>query len=295
MKKFKTILKDIGIGTGIFLGFFVATFLVLFLGLNILHEKNIIDATVTMLIVLFGSLLVSIISVITFFIKRKNNKHKYFSTVSAKIVFYIFLFQGFLNAFKSEIILTTESAQKLVEMEWMIFSIAITLFVVWHAIVSKMLDKKINDNNFGYDRLNGLINKQQVYKDVTNFIYNLVLLTISLFCLIFITPSIYIDENISLLTQFVLIFNVTIVINAVMVIFYDISIPLLLELREKKKYRMTDKQAMDEMILAVSEEIIRDVFKDSENKLTEEQITFIAKEIFLKISNNDTPPVETQE
>lgn len=295
MKKFKAILKDIGIGAGIFLGFFVAAFLVLFLGLNILHEKSIIDSTIMMLIVLIGSLLIAIISVITFFIKRKKNKHKYFSATSAKIMFYFFLFQGFINAFKSEIILTTEAAQKLIEMEWMIFSIAITLFVVWHAIVSKMLNKKLTENNFGYNRLDALLNKHQVYSDATNFIYNLVLLTVSLFCLIFTTPSLYINDKITYLNQFILIFNITIVINAVMVIFYDITTPLLVELWARKKYKMTDKQAMDEMVLAVSEETIKDAFKDSENKLTEEQITFIAKEIFLKISNNTTPTDEAQE
>lgn len=83
----------------------------------------------------------------------------YFSSTSAKIMFYFFLFQGFINAFKSEIILTTQKAQKLIEMEWMIFSIAITLFVVWHAVVSKMLNKKVTDNNFGYNRLNALLTK----------------------------------------------------------------------------------------------------------------------------------------
>lgn len=72
-----------------------------------------------------------------------------------------------------------------------------------------------------------------------------------------------------------------------MVIFYDISTPLLVELWARKKYKMTDKQAMDEMVLAVSEETIRNVFKDSEKKLTEEQITFIAEEIFLKIAQKD--------
>ena len=49
MKKFKAILKDIGIGAGVFLGFFVAAFLVLFLGVNIFYEKNLIPAHIALI------------------------------------------------------------------------------------------------------------------------------------------------------------------------------------------------------------------------------------------------------
>lgn len=51
MKKFKAILKDIGIGAGVFLGFFVAAFLVLFLGVNIFYEKNLIPAHIALIII----------------------------------------------------------------------------------------------------------------------------------------------------------------------------------------------------------------------------------------------------
>ncbi len=287
MKKFKAILKDIGIGAGVFLGFFVAAFLVLFLGVNIFYEKNLIPAHIALIIIFAGALTAGTTTTILYFIKRKKNKHKFFSAVGAKIIFFLFLFQGFINAFKSEIILTTEAAQKLVEMEWTIFSITMTAFVFWHVIVSKYIDNSTKENGFGDERLDIITKKQGIYKDVINFSYNLTLLTISMLCLVLTTPSIFVTGEINLYNQFILLFNITIVINALMVIFYDISSPLVVQLIIKKKHKMTDEQISDEILLAITEERLNDLMKDGEKQLSKEEITSLAKEVIAEIKERE--------
>lgn len=287
MIKFKAILKDIGIGAGIFLGFFVAAFLVLFLGVNIFYKKNLIPEHIALIIVFAGALTAGTTTTILYFIKRKKNKHKFFSAVGAKVIFFLFLFQGFINAFQSEIILTTETAQKLVEMEWTIFSIAMTAFVFWHVIVSKFIDNSTKENGFGDERLNIITKKQGIYKDAINFSYNLTLLTISMLCLVLTTPSIFVTGEINIYNQFILLFNITIVINALMVIFYDISSPLVVQLIIKKKHKMTDEQISDEILLAITEERLNNLMKDGEKQLSKEEITSLAKEVIAEIKERE--------
>lgn len=287
MIKFKAILKDIGIGAGIFLGFFVAAFLVLFLGVNIFYKKNLIPEHIALIIVFAGALTAGTTTTILYFIKRKKNKHKFFSAVGAKVIFFLFLFQGFINAFKSEIILTTETAQKLVEMEWTIFSIAMTAFVFWHVIVSKFLENPPKNTVFGDERINAIVDKQLFYKDTVNFSYNLTLLTTSMLCLVFATPSIFVTGKINFLNQFALLFNITIVTNALMVIFYDISSPLVVQLIIKKKHKMTDEQISDEILLAITEERLNDLMKDGEKQLSKEEITSLSKEVIDEIKERE--------
>ena len=287
MIKFKAILKDIGIGAGIFLGFFVAAFLVLFLGVNIFYKKNLIPEHIALIIVFAGALTAGTTTTILYFIKRKKNKHKFFSAVGAKVIFFLFLFQGFINAFKSEIILTTETAQKLVEMEWTIFSIAMTAFVFWHVIVSKFLENPPKNTVFGDERINAIVDKQLFYKDTVNFSYNLTLLTTSMMCLVFATPSIFVTGKINFLNQFALLFNITIVTNALMVIFYDISSPLVVQLIIKKKHKMTDEQISDEILLAITEERLNDLMKDGEKQLSKEEITSLSKEVIAEIKERE--------
>ncbi len=283
-KKVKSTLKNIGIGIGIFLGVAFVAFTILFLGINILHEKNIISEIASIIIILAGAFVAAIASLIVYFIRRRKNKYKIFSSVGSKITFFFFLFQGFVNAFKSEIILDANSAQKIVELEWMIFSIAITLFVVWHTIVSNILSKKFK-SGVGLKRIENIQNKQQLYKDSTNFVYNLILLFLALICLTYTTPMVFVGDDMGLFTQFLVIFNITIVINAIMVVFYDIFTPLLADLIFVSLDKMSDKDAVDEMLLAIAEEVVKDT--DNEGKLTDEQVTSISKELLLKIKNGD--------
>ena len=294
MIKFKAILKDIGIGAGIFLGFFVAAFLVLFLGVNIFYEKNLIPEHIALIIVFAGALTAGTTTTILYFIKRKKNKHKFFSAVGAKIIFFLFLFQGFINAFKSEIILTTEAAQKLVEMEWTIFSIAMTAFVFWHVIVSKFLENPPKNTGFGDERINAIIDKQLFYKDTVNFSYNLTLLTTSMLCLVFATPSIFVTGKINFLNQFALLFNITIVTNALMVIFYDIARPLTSQFIIKKNNKMTDEEIDDEIALSLLEETAKDALKDGDKKLTQEEITTLFKQILQEAKKKNTNEGLTQ-
>ncbi len=277
MKKFKVVLKNIGIGIGIFLSFFVAALLLLFTGINILYEKNIISDIILIIIAFSGSFIVGAASVLVFFINRKKTKYKLFSSIGTKILFSSYLVLGFLTAFKTEIILSQESAQKLVEIEWTIFSIAITVFIFWHVFVSKFIENKPNKAAIGKSRIKLISQKLQYYKDAGNFFYNLILLIVALMCLTFVTASVYIMD-INYYIQFVTIFNIHIVIDALMIIFRDISIPLCAELFLSKKYKMTDQQVADEIMLALTEDLLKSKFENIDVNLMDDQITDIAKE-----------------
>ena len=172
-------------------------------------------------------------------------------------------------------------------MEWTIFLIAMTAFVFWHVIVSKLIDNSTKESGFGDERLNIITKQQGIYKDAINFSYNLTLLTISMLCLVLTTSSIFVTGEINLYNQFILLFNITIVINALMVIFYDISSPLVVQLIIKKKHKMTDEQISDEILLAITEERLNDLMKDGEKQLSKEEITNLAKEVIAKIKERE--------
>lgn len=277
MKKFKALLKNVGIGIGIFIGFFVASFLILFTGTNILYEKNLISALVFDILVFAGAFVIGIVSVIVFFIRKKRNKYKLFSDIGSRIGFFAYLFLGFLAAFKKEVILSQESAQKLIEIEWTIFSIAMTVFVFWHVFVSKFIENKPIQGAIGSNRIELLSQKILYYKNAWNFFYNLVLLILAVGCLMLVTASVYLME-VNYFVQFVVVFNIYIVTDALMVIFYDIAMPLCGELILSIKYRMTDQQAIDEIQLAVIENLIKQELKDSDKTLPDDEITKIAIE-----------------
>ena len=94
-------------------------------------------------------------------------------------------------------------------------------------------------------------------------------------------------DCLNLYNQFILLFNITIVINALMVIFYDISIPLVVQLIIKKKQKMTDEQISDEILLAITEERLNDLMKDGEKQLSKEEITSLAKEVIAEIKERE--------
>lgn len=72
-----------------------------------------------------------------------------------------------------------------------------------------------------------------------------------------------------------------------MVIFYDISSPLVVQLIIKKKHKMTDEQISDEILLAITEERLNDLMKDGEKQLSKEEITNLAKEVIAKIKERE--------
>ena len=293
MKKTKIVLKNIGIGAGIFFAFFLAAFIILITGIHIFYEKNLINETIFAVIIFSGAFAVGIATVVVFFIKKKKNRYKLFSGIGTKILFYTYLLSGFLGAFKTELILSQESAQKLVEIEWTIFSIAVTVFVFWHVVVSKFIENQPNKTATGKTRIQLLSQKIKYYKNAGNFFYSLILLMLALISLTLVTASAYIMD-INYYIQFVSIFNIYIVIDALMVIFYDIAVPLCAELFLSKKYKLSDQQVLDEVQLAILEELL----KQKDISLSDEQITDIAQEAIKKIkqgSEESEPTSDTTE
>lgn len=271
-------------GIGFFVAFYLLSALVLFTGASILYEKSLIAGWAVAVIVFVGALLVSGTFLLVYCIRKKKDRYKAFSGAATKVLFYLYLILSFVAAFKSKVILTNESIQKLVEIEWMVFSISITIFVAWHVIVSKFIEKHAQEpkegQKVGMGRLDSLAEKIQYQRSAGNFFYSLILLFISMIGLVFITPLVYIMD-VNYILQFFALFNINIIIDALMVIFYDISVPLAVELILSKKERMTDQQIKEEVELAVTEEMLRKLLEGA----TDEEIAGRAKEALLAVQS----------
>lgn len=218
------------------------------------------------LIFLLSVIIATIITVLLFKNKKKYTVFK--NTKWLKFSFCVILTLAFIGSLKSDVEIDLIYAKELLGFEWTIFSLTIALFLAWYIVVEKYLKNEPLQNEKGDKRVENIAKKLSFYHDSYSYLLNGILLFVNFVCISGISGLIWINQKISLFVQNCLYFNFFLTINTIQILFSDILIPVIARLLVSRRYKMTDDEIGEELILATVEQAV----EDYKNQLEKEQI-----------------------
>lgn len=196
------------------------------------------------------------------------------------IVGYLLLIFALLSM-KSQAIWTTEEVHDILSLQWTIFGLSVTIFVVWDAVVVGFLKKKQPKATTSDDALQKykLIMEKSAFSQEVNTTYTtVILLTINLFLLLISTTQIYINNKPdSVFTQILLHGTYFFTTNSIICLFLDILKPLRKEKAEMLKNNTMTKEDVDAAQVALFAQAVIDGIKagvmslDSEKRSEDEK------------------------
>lgn len=179
----------------------------------------------------------SIISTITCFILlcidllREEKEYKflfYFKKILPKLLLWCFIFSFFLSSIRYELLWTVSETKEVLTLIWTMFSLAVTIFLIWKALIVEFLKRKApqdenkNENDY-IKKYQFLLRKQDYVNDIERAFLPLILIVLNLLLILFATTSIYISKQAeTLLTQNVIIFAFYFTTNTLVSLFLDI-------------------------------------------------------------------------
>lgn len=204
-------------------------------------------------LILGGSLalLVSVLIVIyTIADARSNRTNKLILFIKnnfAKLLLGYVLISITIASIRDTALWSIEEIEQVLSVEWMIFGLSITIFLVWDVLIVKYLKGKQSnkqENESFKDHYATLLNKQLIYNETQSTFNVVIVLTINLFILIIATLSVYVVKKPeSLFTQNMTIGAFYFSTNSLIGLFLDILKPLREEKRkilEENKVSATD-------------------------------------------------------
>ncbi|MBR2405594.1 MAG: hypothetical protein IKB04_00895 [Clostridia bacterium] len=234
---------------------FTLAFLYCFSGLKILNELNYVSDKMWLQLsfwISLGMLLaIGVLEVISR-IRKKKFKILIWITINSSrlILFYIISLITFISL-KPKVVWELGDLQNLISLEWSIFGIATTAFLVWNVVVVEFLKKKEPQN----DDMHGLMIKRKIieekiekYQTIGTKFNSLSLFIINLVLLVVTTATVYINEQgveINLLNQNLAIASFYFCTNTIGCLLSDIISPL----KQEKKQLEKDAQISSKDIM----------------------------------------------
>lgn len=261
MKKAKTI----GLFAALFFVFFVLIFI--FLAAILICINNFLELSdviwfwrvvgISAIVAFAGTLIV------------RSKKHIGETTFSfwvhkncSKIIVGYFLFLFALISVRNESIWTTVEVYDILSIQWTIFGLSLTIFLVWNVIIVEFLKGRQPQKHASDDLLqkHKIVLEKRAFSQEVEITYStILLLTINLFLLLISTSLIYIiAKPNSVLTQNVLHCSFFFTSNSIACLFLDILKPLKKEKTEMLKNNNVTKSEIDNAYTAL---FIQDVIK----------------------------------
>ena len=177
----------------------------------------------------------------------------------------------FLASFQTEVILPKNQLKELITVEWMIFAIAITIFVLlvsrFKGLVDSAKPKKEEQNI--YKRLVELDKKLIIHVNISAMFAMILLLFINVISLVFSTAFIYlITDEFTILSQNIVLFSFFSSVSVILNLFIEIIRPLYETKKKREKDLIVSKE--DIQVYGTSARAIDDIlkeYKEIENKL----------------------------
>lgn len=246
----------IGLFFGIFLGMLFFSFLYLFSLINIFANFNLITDVLGAKIAIYASLFFSIGVLIYEIVQFNSDKKTKFSNWIAmsypKLILYYVISLICFVSIKSEIIFTIGELRDLISLEWTIFGIIITIFLVWNVIIVDYLKRKKPTNEINaspIQRMKYLKNKGEFFTNASISFNSITLITINILMLILSTGSAYISANkINLFNQNFAIVAFYFTTNTLLEFFLDILQPL----KESKKELLDGTKVSQEEVVELN-------------------------------------------
>lgn len=253
----KYYLMIIGLFTLIFLGAFIGSFIYIFSIVNLFIKFNLISISNGFLISAICSLFVSIIILFYQIIRFNSQKKTKFSNWIAmnypKLLLYYIISIICLGSLKSEIICTMEELRDLISLEWTIFGVIITIFLVWNVIIVEYLKKKkpVSEVKISpIQRKKYLEKKGEFFTNASISFNSITLITINILMLILSTGFAYISSGkINLFNQNFAIVAFYFTTNTLLEFFLDILQPL----KDSKKELLDGTKVSQEEVVELNQ------------------------------------------
>ena len=162
--------------------------------------------------------------------KKKNRFVNWLSMHSSKQVLFTVIFILGLSSLERNVIWTLDELKDVISLEWSIFSISITIFLVWNVLILDYLKRKKPQcpyDSFPTYTWRYIQNKGKFYEKASSLFSSVSLLTVNLISLIVATAMTYISNTgITIWNQNVSIFSFFLCTNTIISLFLDILKPL---------------------------------------------------------------------
>lgn len=235
----KPTIKLIALIVVLFVIVFFVAFLFLFSFLNLFYTFNIISAKILFIISLGVSSLIALAAILYVLYGRKFKISKFRIFLSENfpgIMLFFFVLMFISISVRPEIIWDRQGLKDFISLQWTIFGLSVTIFLVWEVVLSRMIKdqkpKKIGEPNLLSEIQ--FINEKREYRENISQKYFLVFyLILNLFILLPATSYAYMPTiEISLFSQSLIITSFYICTNTLLQLLLDI---IMLIFRAKKE------------------------------------------------------------
>lgn len=277
----KKILLNIGLCILVFVVAMAMSFLYLFTFTNVFCRFNLISKVFMLIFSAALSLIFSISVTIYTIIRTNSLKSTKLSNWLAmnwhKFSLYYVISIICFAAIENEIIFDFNALNNLISLEWTIFGISITIFLVWNVLIVNYLKEKKPKEKQGclpLEKLKTITQKGEFYQNANSLFNSVTLLIINIIVLVLASAVTYMNKNsINLFNQNIAIVSFFFCTNTLIELFMGILKPL----SEEKKHildgtKISNKEVLEgNKILEKTTNLITVVEEINASKLFDEQ------------------------
>lgn len=170
-----------------------------------------------------------------------------------------------IGSINSQPIWDTDMVYEVLSLQWTIFGLSLTIFLVWNVIMVEFLktkQPKASDSSSLYQKYALAQEKKTYTQEIDTTFNSVVLLTINLLLLLLSTTAIYISAKPeSVVTQNILLCSFFFTTNSIVCLFMDILLPLKKDKAEMLKNNYVTKEDIDKAQAALFTQAIIDGLK----------------------------------
>lgn len=213
-----------------------------------------------------------------------------------------------ISSINSQQIWASDIVSEVLSLQWTIFGLSLTIFLVWNVIMVEFLktkQPKVSDSSSLYQKYTLALKKRTYAQAIETIFSSATLLTINLFLLLLSSMRIYISMRPgSIITQNILLCSFFFTINSIACLFIDILLPLKEDKKDLLKNNSVTKSDIDMAYAtcftqAIIEGITQGVMALDSDQYTEEDKNKLIVEYLTTfkdfIKNKENPGPEKQE
>lgn len=184
-----------------------------------------------------------------------------------------------IGSINNQAIWTADMVYEVLSLQWTIFGLSLTIFLVWNVIMVEFLktkQPKVSDSSSLYQKYTLALKKKTYTQEINATFNSVVLLTINLILLLLSSTMIYINmKPESIITQNILLCSFFLTSNSIICLFMDILSPLKKDKEEMLKNNSItisdiDKAYAAQFAQAIIDGITQGVMALDSDKYTEE-------------------------
>lgn len=182
-----------------------------------------------------------------------------------------------LASIKKQTFWSADIVYDVLSLQWTIFGLSLTVFLVWNVIMVEFLknkEPKQSDSLNLFQQYTLVLKKKTYFQEVETTFTTAILLTINLFLLVISTSAIYVSAKPDgIITQNILLFSFFLTTNSILCLFTDILMPLKKDKAEMLKDNNVTKEDVDKAQAALFAQAIIDALKEGVMSLDPEKYT----------------------